>query len=204
MVTPFLRTELLGFIAAARHLEHRSISFTTNAEDFFRPTPELRLDWRSLRTLALTSDILVSHSSDRANKLLERIAAAAKKMPELKMLEIWHYGTWGAFARRHPKETGIFRYEKSDKSSSIVWYGTWDFYMSKQVEEAWHKVFTKSDDSLYEFDVKIINLARAEFTSLGSLYPLLKLKKHILDDYTWTQVNTTDNEILLFISEAAA
>ncbi|KAK7416613.1 hypothetical protein QQX98_005084 [Neonectria punicea] len=168
---------LKAMIETSRHLEHLSISFAIDAQDFFSHNPQL--DWEFLATIALTSTVLVSRSNAMVNELLECVAEGAKKMPKLKTLEIWHYKTG---------EVGIFRYEKFDRSSKIMWQGTWDFAMSKYVQQAWHQVFTEADGDMYEFGVEVIKLPPEDLTSIGSVFPYLKLKKYILDDVSWTQV----------------
>ncbi|KAH7110278.1 hypothetical protein EDB81DRAFT_832203 [Dactylonectria macrodidyma] len=178
MTIPRLNRRLLkAMIKTSRHLEHISISFAIDARDFFLPNPQL--DGGVLITIALTSDTLVSHSSAAVNELLENIAEAAKKMPKLKVLEIWYCKTG---------EAGIFRYEKSDRSGNMTWLGTWSFDISKQVKQAWHEVFANPDGGLYGLDIKVISLPPEEIASVGSVVPYLKLKKHILHDVSWTQV----------------
>ncbi|KAF7560943.1 hypothetical protein G7046_g3191 [Stylonectria norvegica] len=163
--------------ATSRHLEHISISFALDAQDFF--SPRRQVEWGSLKTLALTSDVLVSHSSGLVNELLECAAKAAKKMPKLEILEIWYYNNVC-------QEVGIFRCERSGRSSTIIWYGTWSFQMLKHVEQAWHEICDDPEKGgLYEFGLKSISLPPQKIASLGSISPYLKLKKHILHDISW-------------------
>ncbi|KAH6976488.1 hypothetical protein BKA56DRAFT_633683 [Ilyonectria sp. MPI-CAGE-AT-0026] len=160
------RKLLKGLLETMRHLEHLSVSLAIDARGFFSPNPQL--DWMFLKTIALTSDILVSRSSAKVNELLESAAKAAKKMPKLEILEIWYCKTG---------EAGIFQYEKSDS-----------FYLSKQIEEAWHEVFAEPELGRYELGVKVLNLVPEDFASFESVFSYLKLKKHILHDVSWTQV----------------
>ncbi|KAL6399482.1 hypothetical protein AUP68_18030 [Ilyonectria robusta] len=171
------RKLLKAMLETSRHLEHLSVSFAIDARGFFSPNPQL--DWMFLKTIALTSDILVSRSSAIVNELLESAAKAAKKMPKLEILEIWYCKTG---------EAGIFQYEKSDRSGNIIWQGTWSFYLSKEVEEAWREVFAEPDWGQYELGVKVINLVPEDFASFGSVFSYLKLTNHILHDVSWTQV----------------
>lgn len=171
------RKLLKGLLESRRNLEHLSVSFAIDAWGFFSPNPQP--DWMSLKTIALTSDILVSRSSVMVNELLESAAKAAKKMPKLEILEIWYCKTG---------EAGIFQYEKSDRSGNIIWQGTWSLYLSKEVEEAWHEVFAEPELGRYELGVKVINLVPEDFASFGSVFSHLKLRKHIFHDVSWTQV----------------
>ncbi|KAM5347328.1 hypothetical protein ACJ41O_010333 [Fusarium nematophilum] len=164
-------------VETSRHLEHLSISFAIDAQHFFSRTRQL--DWKGLKTMALTSDILLSRSNAMVNELLECVAEVAKKMPKLQILEIWHCKTG---------EAGIFRYEKLDRSSTVTWQGTWSFDMSRLVEEAWREVFTDPVGGLYQLGTEAICLVPEEIAGVGSVSPYLKLKKHILHDASWTQV----------------
>ncbi|KAJ3536683.1 hypothetical protein NM208_g553 [Fusarium decemcellulare] len=162
---------------STHHLEHVSISFALDARNFFLPS--LQLNGDSLITISLTSNILLSRSNDMVNELLERAAQPAKKMPKLKILELWHCKTG---------EAGIFRYEKFDRFGSVTWQGTWTFTLSETVRQAWEEGFVDSDRELFGLGVSVINLPPGEITSVRSVFPYLKLKKYILHDVSWTQV----------------
>ncbi|KAF4463154.1 hypothetical protein FALBO_10032 [Fusarium albosuccineum] len=162
---------------STHHLEHLSISFAFDARNFFQPN--LQLNWDSLITISLTSNILVLRSNDMVNELLQRAAQAAKKMPKLKILELWYCKTG---------EAGIFRYEKFDRFSSVIWQGTWTFTLSETAKQAWDEGFNDSDRELFGLGVSVISLPPEEITSVRSIFPYLKLKKYILHDVSWTQV----------------
>ncbi|RMJ07499.1 hypothetical protein CDV36_012897 [Fusarium kuroshium] len=160
-------------------LEHLSISFVFDAQDFF--SPRYSHNWASLTTLALTSNLVLTCSSEVVNELLVKVAEVAKHMPRLEMLEIWN-------CKVREKVAGIFRYEKSDRTGNIVWQGTWELYMSRQVQRAWQEVFIGSDGGYYELGVEVMSLEPEGLVNLGSIYPYLKLRKHVLDGISWTQV----------------
>ncbi|KAI9158023.1 hypothetical protein HJFPF1_06008 [Paramyrothecium foliicola] len=172
-------TRLLNAIVkASHHLEHLAISFAIDAKNFLATILELEVGWGSLVTIALTSDVLVSYYSTKVNDTLERVAETVKKMPHLKTLELWYYNSGKA---------GIFRYERIDRSCNITWQGTWIFHMSERVKETWGEVFTKPDNS-FGFGVRLISLAPAEFESLGLVISCLKLREHVINNFSETHV----------------
>ncbi|KAF4955242.1 hypothetical protein FSARC_11915 [Fusarium sarcochroum] len=178
MVLPRSNTRLLNSLTeTGRHLEHISISFAIDAQDFF--LPQQQLDFSLLITLALTSETMTSRSAVMVNELLGNAARAVKKMPKLKLLEIWNYKTG---------ETGIFVYEKLDRCSEITWQGTWDFQISQEVKDTWWEVLADSDGDIFELSVRHVTLELDQLTSLASIFPYLKLREHILDEVSWTQV----------------
>lgn len=115
------------------------------------------------------------------NELLVKVAEVAKRMPRLEILEIWN-------CEARDNEAGIFRYEKLDRAGNIVWQGTWDLCMSNQVKRAWQEVLIGSDGGHYELGVELMSLQLEELVSLGSIYPYLKVRKHLLDVISWTHV----------------
>lgn len=160
-------------------LEHLSVSFAFDAQDFF--SPHLAHNWASLTTLALTSNRVLTRSSDVVNELLVEVAQAAKHMPRLEILEIWN-------CEARDNEAGIFRYEKLDRAGKIVWQGTWDLDISKQVKRAWQEVLVAPDGGHYELSVEVMSIQPRRLVNLGSIYPYLKLRRHVLDGISWTQV----------------
>ncbi|UPK97039.1 hypothetical protein LCI18_007974 [Fusarium solani-melongenae] len=163
----------------SNQLEHLSISFAFDAQDFF--SPRFSHNWASLATLALTSNCVLTRSSEVVNELLVEVAVAAKHMPKLEMLEIWN-------CKVRDSAAGIFRYEKPDRAGNIVWQGTWDLNMSSQVKRAWQEVLIDLDGGRYELGVQVLSLQPEGLVNLGSIYSYLKLRKNILDIISWTQV----------------
>lgn len=102
-------------------------------------------------------------------------------MPKLEMLEIWN-------CKVRDSAAGVFRYEKLDRAGNIVWQGTWDLNMSKQAKRAWQEALIGPDGGHYELGIEMMNLQPEELVSLGSIYPYLKLRKHVLDGISWRQV----------------
>lgn len=91
------------------HLQHLALSFIVSAEDLL--TFVNLQDWRNLTTIALTSPYMTSQSSYHVNNLLKSIARSALHLPRIRLVEIWDW---------EPGKTGIFRYEKLARCSTIV------------------------------------------------------------------------------------
>lgn len=182
MRRPRLNKQLLGSLTESKwsnQLEHLSVSFAFGAQDFF--SPRFPHNWASLVTLTLTSNLILKRSSAEVNELLVKVAEAAKHMPRLEILEIWN-------CEARNREAGIFRYEKLDRAGIIVWQGTWDLDISRQTKQAWQEVLIAPDGGHYELGVEVMSLQPEGLVNLGSIYPYLKLRKHVLDGISWTQV----------------
>ncbi|EEU40677.1 uncharacterized protein NECHADRAFT_76074 [Fusarium vanettenii 77-13-4] len=162
----------------SNQLKHLSISFAFDAQEFF--SPHVSHNWASLATLALTSNLVLTRSSDVVNELLVKVGEAAKHMPKLGILEIWN-------CEARNRKAGIFRYEKLDRAGKIVWQGTWDLEMSSQVKRAWQEVLVAPDGGHYELSVEVMSIQPRRLVNLGSIYPYLKLRRHVLDGISWTQ-----------------
>ncbi|RYO95807.1 hypothetical protein DL765_011769 [Monosporascus sp. GIB2] len=103
----------LALARVSRNFEELSVAFVMDAKDFFENFPpylrERRalsqpLEWRNLRTLALTAQLLDPAESEKCpNDLLQAAGHAARGMRRLEVLEIWN-NRKGAAA--------VFRYEK--------------------------------------------------------------------------------------------
>lgn len=71
--------------------------------------------------------------------MLERAAVAAKRMPQLKTMEIWN-GRKGLAA--------LFKYQvcRKTRQAGISWKGTWTFHMEASVILAWRAAVPHEDD----------------------------------------------------------
>ncbi|KAF5018327.1 hypothetical protein F66182_9688 [Fusarium sp. NRRL 66182] len=161
MILPRSNTRLLKSLTDSvliTRLEHLCVSFSFDARNFF--STDLPHEWTSLKTVALTSDVLTSRSSAMAGELLLDAARVAK--------------------------AGIFGYDKSEKA--IVWQGTWHAEISIECRWEWHRVCFEWGHRLDELGVAAVELDRESCVSLSSIRPYLKLRKHILHDVSWTHV----------------
>lgn len=113
-------------------LEHLSASFIIDASYFFY-NRKLSWEWPSLISLTLTSRLLSPYkSSVEIDNMLREAAAAAIKMPNLKIMEIWH-GQDGLAT--------LFRYQVTREGSAILTCrATWQFALRPPVVQAWEAV----------------------------------------------------------------
>ncbi|EFX00553.1 oxoglutarate/iron-dependent oxygenase [Grosmannia clavigera kw1407] len=131
---PFLARRIAEY---SPHLEELAVSDFIDADHFFEPfyTPQRRLHmpyWHSLRVLALTSTSICSGRPEVSiHKLLHAAALAARRMPVLRLMELYN---------AEPNEGGVFRYLVRDSSASIAWESSWDFRIPDNVRQAWAPV----------------------------------------------------------------
>jgi hypothetical protein len=119
-----------------KHLENLSVSHLIDAKEFLRPFWSAKSDtaslpkWGHLKTLSLTSEILNTNSEKDINELLCAAARAARKMPNLRLLELWNGKSLQA---------GVFRYQVIDSIGEIKWLGTVADYLDAQVLQEWRQ-----------------------------------------------------------------
>ena len=134
-----------AFAFRSLDLEELSVSYLSNAEDFFRACLQT-WTWEHLRSLALTSALLQpAGSRDKIEALLSSAAAAALRMPRLHTLVLWN-GTRGnacAFVYHRHRDRG---------RPYIAWRSTWHLELTDEVVEAWQTV--ASQVSLSELVIK--------------------------------------------------
>lgn len=150
-----------GLRRLSLQLEEFALSNLIDAEDFFRPfsepdvgirlRPGVRLPlWKHLRWLTLTSKTITETADapvpgaenveqdgqdgfmdDAVNDLLHTAGKAAKRMPQLEVMELYSADTLSA---------GVFCYMVSSGRPSISWRGTWAFRLSEKVKRVWEEV----------------------------------------------------------------
>lgn len=131
---PFLARRIADY---SHHLEELAVADFIDADHFFEPfyTPQRRLHmpyWDSLRVLALTSSsICSSRPEESIHKLLHAAALAARRMPALRLMELYN---------AEPNEGGVFRYVVETMSASITWESSWEFRIPDNVRQAWAPV----------------------------------------------------------------
>lgn len=115
-------------------LQHLSVSFMVDAEDFFNYCQE-RWTWRRLETLILTSQLLQeAKPHEEINDLLHKASVVARRMPKLRTMVLWNGARGNACAF-------IFRAEKG--CDSITWRSKWDLGINRKVKEGWEQVASK-------------------------------------------------------------
>ncbi|KAL7788114.1 hypothetical protein V8C43DRAFT_316774 [Trichoderma afarasin] len=88
-------------------------------------------EWPNLTSLVLTSKLFAPDKSPtEIGAMLQAAAAVAKKMPQLKTMEIWN-GRKGVAA--------LFKYQvfQDVQQARIIWRSTWEFIMEPPVIRAW-------------------------------------------------------------------
>ncbi|KAH6854041.1 hypothetical protein B0I37DRAFT_441106 [Chaetomium sp. MPI-CAGE-AT-0009] len=120
------------FASRSLDLEQLSVSYLSNAEDFFGACLQT-WTWEHLRSLALTSALLQpAGNPGRIYALLSSAAAAALRMPKLHTLVLWNGRRGNACA---------FVYHHQDRSRPyIAWRSTWDLELTHAVVEEWQTV----------------------------------------------------------------
>jgi hypothetical protein len=121
---------------ASLELEHLSVSFMVDASYFFHAR-EPSWMWPNLTSLALTSRLLApDESPTEIDNMLRAAAAAAMKMPNLEITEIWN-GRVGLAM--------LFRYQLAGggRPAVITLRGIWEFALRSPVIQAWEAVALK-------------------------------------------------------------
>lgn len=141
------RSHAMGLVRKSRNLEHFSMSFFTDADDFFYAfwpwNNGVSFDWKweKLTTFAHTSKHLnPSQAREKVNDLLEAAGTAAKSMPKLRVMEIWN--------GKNDSHGCLFRYCTDDTSSTITWKSSWDMELESRVIDCWTK--TAYQNTRYE------------------------------------------------------
>ncbi len=121
-----------AFASRSLDLEQLSVSYLSNAEDFFGACLQT-WTWEHLRSLALTSALLQpAGSRGKIYALLSSAAAAALRMPRLHTLVLWNGRRGNGCA---------FVYHHQDRGRPhIAWRSTWDLELTHAVVEAWQTV----------------------------------------------------------------
>lgn len=117
---------------ASLELEHFSASFIVDASYFLAPQPSWQ--WSNLKSLALTSTLLTPDERPaEISAMLEAAAAAATKMPLLRVMEIWN-GRRGLAA--------LFKYRllEDARQSTVTWKSTWESTVTPFVLRGWEAV----------------------------------------------------------------
>ncbi|KAK7403121.1 hypothetical protein QQX98_011111 [Neonectria punicea] len=113
------------------NLEHLTASFLVDAHDFFRASLQGQT-WKELKTLAMTSRILMPDGdSTKREELMLAAAAAAGKMPKLQVMEIW---------RGDRNDACVFRYDTTGPNATVSWHGTWLMELGSELVAAWQPV----------------------------------------------------------------
>ncbi|SPN99712.1 uncharacterized protein DNG_02563 [Cephalotrichum gorgonifer] len=170
-------------------LEDLSISFLIDAVDFFGLFPSQLLPadsddrWSSLTSLALTSTVLTSESDAVVNKLLQSAARAAWFMPSLRVMEVWD---------RRGRHAAIFRYQVTDRVTTLAWKGTWELGITPTTKKAWVTVVAKHGSGMSRLGVEIGRFPEEDLERCGFVYGHLELRERILHEVSIHQVEEVE------------
>jgi hypothetical protein len=130
------------------------------------------LEWKNLKTIALTSYNLRENQTVATNDLLYGAAGAAMKMPSLQTMEIWNDDEDGFC---------VFRYSRFTKSESPTIYlaSTWHHDLPSHIPERWKKVAEKHG-TRNPLEVVVQVLYKHRYRKFGSGVRLLELRDHIM------------------------
>lgn len=123
-----------AFAAKSHHLEHLSISYMIDAQQFFTSCQQLPDTWNLLQSLTLTSSTL-ARTAPHQNiyTLLRNASLIALKMPQLKTMVLWNSEPGQACAV-------IYQRRAVSAMATLTWRGTWNLELSDDVVESWKKV----------------------------------------------------------------
>ncbi|KAL3305623.1 peroxisomal abc transporter [Colletotrichum asianum] len=183
-------------ISASKDLESLAASFIVDAEDFlypFRPRDDLdpadqragiQDSWDCLETLALTSQTLSARQSrSKVNDLLHAAANAARRMPKLRVLEIW-YG-------QGTEEGCIFRYNRN--GGNVTWQSTWSFEFAPRVLSSWAEAIEQHSGDRFAY----CDMPKVEEMGLsGTYFPASVLRSLWLKDLAVHRVSLRQLEIM--------
>jgi hypothetical protein len=123
-----------AFAAKSHHLEHLSISYMIDAQQFITSCQQLPCTWNLLQSLTLTSSTL-ARTAPHQNiyTLLRNASSIALEMPQLKTMVLWNSEPGQACAV-------IYQRHIVSAMATLTWRGTWDLELSDGVVESWKKV----------------------------------------------------------------
>lgn len=174
-------------------LERVAVSFVVDAKDFFEECvshPEWT--WTELESLSLTFGVLgfalyrgtwqhytPGHKEihKRVNKLLLDASAVVRRMPKLKILEIWDGGEARA---------SVFRYELDNGAAAVTWKCAPQVELLDEAVEAWEAA--ARDMGAREFTAVSQALVQALLWSHGHAIRQLGLKIPVLDAGSEAQI----------------
>ncbi|KAM3513910.1 hypothetical protein MY11210_002447 [Beauveria gryllotalpidicola] len=166
---------------ASLSLEEFSASFLRDAQSFFANL-EQSWRWPRLTHFAMTSKWLAEGvNSDHIHEMLISVATAAKRMPSLRVMEIWNGGVFHAM---------LFRYESSPdrRSVTVLCRGTWLLQISSNVKHMWHTV-ARQERRMPEVTFRQEVIDPGLITSHASAISMLKLVNQVIRPISLQQIH---------------
>lgn len=111
--------------------------------------------------------------------MLQAAAAAAIKMPQLEIMEIWN-GRKGLAA--------LFKYQvfRDTQQATIIWRGTWNLIMEPSIIQAWETVVHQYDG--WRLDLVQERLDEAAIKSHGDAIHYLMLSSQVIRPISLQQI----------------
>ncbi|KAM0189753.1 hypothetical protein ACHAPA_008557 [Fusarium lateritium] len=165
------------FASRSLDLEHLSVSFMINFRDFDMGNDH-GVIWPRLRSLMLTTPIMIEGSHEEINDHIFSAALMAETMPRLETLAIWHCSGRKACAV-------IFRRNQGPMArwSTLTWRGTEELEFSNGVIETWQRVI--GDQTLLLYYEKIDG---RDIDSHGDAIHYLQLPEGVIDPRSLAQI----------------
>ncbi|KAI1756542.1 hypothetical protein F4782DRAFT_482990 [Xylaria castorea] len=163
---------------ASLKLEHLAASFIVDASHFFEIEPSW--EWPNLTSLVITSKLLTpDESSIEIGSMLQTVAAAAIKMPQLETMEIWN-GQKGLAA--------LFKYQafRNIQQAIITWRGTWKLTMEPSIIQAWEAVMNQYGG--WRLNLVQERLDKAVIKSHGDAIHYLMLSNQVIRPISLQQI----------------
>ena len=172
---------------SSRNFEELHASLNVDAKDFFHafwpgqnPKEKKGVEWKNLKYLALTSHSLNPWDYDQ---LVQAAAAAAQRMPQLEIMELWN-GVKGYSC--------IFRYERRVDQPRIQLLSTWGGQLGAQARACWG-VVARGHSSRHELQAEPFCLNASLITSHVSVLHYLVLKRRLLNETSLQQMQMEAN-----------
>jgi hypothetical protein len=164
-----------AFAAKSRHLEHLSVSYMIDAQQFFTSCQQLPCTRHFLKSLTLTSSTL-SWRTPRENiyTLLQDASLVAQRTPQLQTMVLWNSAPRQVCAL-------IYRRHIGGAMATLTWRGTWDLELSDDVVESWKKVccyLRVEKEELRDVDIR----------SHGDAIHHLRLPEGVIDSESLCQI----------------
>ncbi|KAH7134874.1 hypothetical protein B0J11DRAFT_546987 [Dendryphion nanum] len=167
-----------AFAAKSHHLEHLSISYMIDAQQFFTSCQQLPCTWNLLQSLTLTSSTLARTAPHQnVYTLLRNASSIALKMPQLKTMVLWNSEPGQACAV-------IYQRHIASAMATLTWRGTWNLELSDNVVESWKKVAPSSCYLRLEKEV----LRDVDIRSHGDAIHHLRLPDGVVDSASLCQI----------------
>jgi len=173
-----------AFASRSLDLEHLSVAYMINAEDFFQACNSTWI-WERLESLSLTSQLLKYHERPgdqmRINALLHAAGMTALRMPKLHTMVLWNGIKGSAFA---------FIYRVDRGAAFLTCRGTWKLEeeLSSDVLDLWERVALESHSCILRVAKQDETISSSVVRSHGDAIHLLDLPCQVVAPVSLWQI----------------